>query len=378
MPKKGTDKGTRRKSASDKKGKSKNNDVTNLLADSFAASSKLWDESFSQVYKPWMESAERLTERAVELSKDATPEKYKEFYDEWMKAPRETVGKLLPQMNYDSPEEMLRKALDSAEEFSEVLQSLATELNDNAAKTSKILANSPDGSDLFRERDPQEYRENYEMWMKTYEKVFDELVSMPTKESTKELLESYGGASSVYLVYLTQIAKLWKDAFSKLQNPWADSTMKIYEKAHNISKGEAGPEAYKEFYDIWKSAYQESYGQFLEEDSMMPSKELIETFIERTDAYLSMYKAWISALEKMSVKVRGLSQNAADPEAVREFYGLWTKTYEKAFGEFFEHMPMMGPMDKMMEPIKNSAKMYADTLASMADTWTKLWPSERA
>jgi hypothetical protein len=377
MAKKSTGKGARRKNAPEKKGK-KNNDVANLLADSFTASSKLWEESFSQVYKPWMESAERLTERAVELSKDATPEKYKEFYDEWMKAPRETVGKLFPQMNYDSPKEMLSKALDSAKEFSEVFQSLIAELNDNAAKTNKILTDSSAGSDIFRERDPQEYRENYEMWMKTYEKVFDELISMPTKENTKELLESYGGASSVYLVYLTQIAKLWKDAFSKLQNPWVTSTMKIYDEALNISKGEAGPEVYKEFYNIWKSAYQETYGQFLEEDSMMPSKELIETFIQRTDAYLNMYKAWISALEKMSAKVRELSQNVADPEAVREFYGLWTKTYEKAFGEFFEHMPMMGPMDKMMEPIKNAAKMYADTLASMADTWTKLSPSGRA
>jgi hypothetical protein len=325
-----------------------------------------------------MDSAERITERAVELSKDATPEKYREFYDEWMGATRETLGKLFPQMNYDSSKEMLSKALDSAKEFSEVFQSLTVELNDNAAKTREILTNSPTGPDIFRERDLQRYRENYEMWMKTYEKVLDELISMPTKGNTKELLESYGGASSIYLVYLTQMAKLWKDAFSKLQNPWITSTMKIYDEALKISKGETGPEVYKEFYNTWKSAYQETYGQFLEEDSMMPSKDLIETFIQRTDAYLNMYKAWISALEKMSVKVRELSQNVADPEAVRELYSLWAKTYEKAFGEFFEHMPMIGPMDKMMEPIKNAAKMYADTMASMADTWTKLGPSGRA
>ena len=52
------------------------------------------------------------------------------------------------------------------------------------------------------------------------------------------------------------------------------------------------------------------------QQSMEPSREMFENFVESTNIYLSMYKSWIAALEKMSEKAQELSKQTSDPENV--------------------------------------------------------------
>ncbi len=137
-----------------------------------------------------------------------------------------------------------------------------------------------------------------------------------------------------------------------------------------ISQGDAGPEAYKEFYTLWMDTYQEIYGKHIH--SMEPSREMFEHFVQSTNIYVSMYKSWLTALEKMSEKAKEMSKQTSDPEAYKEFYNLWVKMYEKAFDSFFEDMPTVGgSMKDFMEPVKVMAKMYADTFTRMSKMWMK-------
>jgi hypothetical protein len=267
-----------------------NKDIFRAWADSYAAVSKMWEDSYINPYKPWFESTGEMFEKAVELSKEATPEKYKEYYN---------------------------------------------------------------------------------MWMKSYEKIFDEFLSMSSQESMKDIFENYIGIPNIYFRNFIQMSKLWKSSFVDLSLPWVDPMVKLSEKMADISRGDAGPEAYKEFYNLWMNTYQETYGMILNIQPLGPSKEMFENLLQSTNIYLNMYKSWLSVLEKMSEKMKDLSGRTADPEAYKEFYSLWIKTYEKAFEDFFENMPMIDSMKKMMEPIKSAAKIYTATFANMANMWIR-------
>jgi hypothetical protein len=141
--------------------------------------------------------------------------------------------------------------------------------------------------------------------------------------------------------------------------------LKLSEKMAEISRGDAGPEAYKEFYTLWVDTNKEIYGKYVK--SMEPTGEMFERFVKSSEIYLSMYKSWIVALEKMSEKAQEMSKQYSDPEGYKKFCNFWVMTYEKAFDSFFEDMPTVdGPMKEVMEPLKIMAKMYADTFTSMS------------
>ena len=351
-----------RKSEERKSESGQKKDIFKTWADSYSAVSKMWEDSYENLYKPWIESSSKMFEKSVELSKEATPEKYKEFYDEWMRTYKDTFGKFYPAVAPRSDRETLEKLIVSAEESNKIFKSWIEELEENSQKTLTLFEGAPD---------PEKYREYNSMWMKSYEKIFDDFLAMPTMESTKEIFEKYSGIPNIYMRNIAQMSKLWKDSYASLYGPWVDSMFRLSGKIAEISGGYAGPEAYKEFYSLWMSAYKETYGRMFNVQPEGFSKEMLENFLKSTEIYLALYKSWISALEKMSDKTRNLSMRTADPEAYKEFYNLWIKTYEKAFNDFFENMPAAGPMKKMMEPARNAAKIYVDTFIDMSNMWLK-------
>jgi hypothetical protein len=190
-------------------------------------------------------------------------------------------------------------------------------------------------------------------------------------ESTKEVFENYSGIPNIYMRNIAQMSKLWRDSYVNLYGPWVDSMIRLSGKMADISGGYATPEAYKEFYSLWMNTYKETIGKIVNVQPAGLSKEMLENFLKSTEIYLTLYKSWISALEKMSEKTRDLSMRTTDPEAYKEFYNLWIKTYEKAFDDFFENMPAVGPMKNMMEPAKKAAKIYVDMFINMSNMWLK-------
>ncbi len=330
-------------------------------ADSYTAVSKMWEDSYLKLYKPWIESTGEMLDKTSLLSKEATPQKYREFYDEWLKTYQNTFGKFYPIPTLKSNRETLEKFLSSAEESNKLYRSWIARLEENSRKTKEILQGKPD---------PAKYKEVYDMWMESYEKIFEELSSLPAKESTKEMFGNYMGISDVYSESFLQMSKLWKKSYTQLCEPLNESMLKLSEKMEEISRGDAGPEAYEEFYTLWVGTNKEIYGKYVK--SMEPTGEMFEHFVQSTNIYLSMYKSWITALEKMSEKAEELSKQTSEPEAYKEFYNLWVKMYEKAFDGFFEDMPTVGgPMKDIMEFVKVMAKMYAETFTKMSKMWMK-------
>ncbi len=337
-------------------------DISKTWADSYMAVSKMWEDSYLKLYKPWFESTEALFGKAFELSNNAAPEKYKEFYGEWLKTSQNSLGKFYQIPTLESNKEIFEKLLVSAEESNKIYRSWIVELEENSVATREVLQGEPD---------PAKYKEAYDMWIKSYGKMLDELLTLPLRQNMKEIFENITGAPDIYSETFEQISKLWKDSYAKLYVPYIDSMLKLSAKSAEISRGNASPEAYKEFYTLWMETYQKTYGRLFDIQSMRPSKEVLEYFMQSANLNQNLYKSWIATLEKLSQKARELSKETADPEANKEFYNLWVKTYEKAFDNFFENTPAVSPFKEILEPVKNAARIYADTFTGMSRIWGK-------
>ena len=333
-------------------------------ADSNAAFSKMWEDSYLKLYKPWITSTGEMFDKTANLSKEATPQKYKEFYDEWIKTYQDSFGKFYPIPTPKSNKETLEMLLSSAEKYNKLYSSWTQELEENSRQTKEILTDKPD---------PAKYKKCHDMWIKSYEKIFDALMELSCQESTKGIFGNHMEIPDIYSGSFLPMSKLFKKSYAQLCKPLNESMMTLSDKMAEISGGNAGPEAYKEFYDLWVDTYKETYGKYAR--SVEPNGEMFDNFVESTNIFLSMYKSWISALETMSEKAREMSIQNSDPQAFQEFNNLWLNMYEQAFDSFFEDMPTVGgPMKDVMEPVKIMAKMYTDTYIKMSKMWVKSDP----
>jgi len=96
--------------------------------------------------------------------------------------------------------------------------------------------------------------------------------------------------------------------------------------------------------------------------------------VQSANGNLNLHKSWIATLEKLSQKAKEISKQTADPDANKEFYYLWAKMYEKAFDNLFENIPIARSFEKFLEPVKNTARLYADTFTIISKMWLKSYP----
>lgn len=136
----------------------KKKDIFKTWEESYTAISKIWDDSI-KLYRPLLESTGELFEKSVEISKDATPEKYKEFYNQWVKTYQDSSGKFYQIPTLESNKETFKKLLVSAEESNEIYRSWIAELEENSRVTREALQGEPD---------PAKYKEVYDLWIKSY------------------------------------------------------------------------------------------------------------------------------------------------------------------------------------------------------------------
>ena len=335
-------------------------DAFRMWTESYSAMSKVWQESYANLYNPWIESTGKLFEKASELSGQTSPEKYREFYEELVKTQQNTLGKLYPMPKAMTDRETLEKLVTSAQESMKLMKSWSAEFEENSKKTQKMFSGNAG---------PQDYKKSYEMWIKSYEKTFDEFLEMMTSKNTKDAFEAYMGMPNIYLTNLAEAAKMWRGSYRDLFTPWVESTLELSEKFSELSKGNASPEKYREFYDQWMTTYRETFAKMFAADMTKPSKAMVEKMLRSMNHSKELYNSWLITLEKMTEKMKGLLTNATEPESYREFYGLWFDTYEKAFKDFFELMPVVEPMKILLDPLKKAAQVQADTYANATKTW---------
>jgi len=335
-------------------------DAFRMWTESYGAVSKVWQESYANLYNPWIESTGKLFDKASELSKETSPEKYREFYEELVKTQQNSLSKLYAMPKAMTDRKTLEKLVASAQESAKLMKSWSAEFEENSKRTQKMLLGA---------EGPENYKSSYEMWIKSYGKVFDEFIDMMTSKNTKDVFEAYMGMPNIYLTNLAEAARMWRASYMDLYTPWVESTFELSEKFSELSKGDVGPEKYKEFYDQWMNTYKDTFAKMFNADITKPSKEMVETMLRGMNNSTELYSSWLTALEKMTEKMKGLLTNATEVGSYREFYGLWFDTYEKAFRDFFELMPVVEPMKILLDPLKKAAKVQADTYANATKMW---------
>jgi len=332
---------------------------------------RMWGDSNLKLYKPWIDFVGEESLRMTDMSLNATPKEYKEFYDNWMKTYKNSFGKVYP-VPMSSPKEALEDIIKCADESNKVYMSWVAEFEENSKKTSEVLN---DGMD------PAKYRDCYESWLKTYEKVINDITDNPAIRYQKEIFSNYTGIPDFGSESFSKMAKQMQELYVKLYIPSQDSMVKISQDIAKVSKGEANPETYKEFYDLWMNTYKETFSRMFDLRTMKPSKEILDGLKESTDININLFKSWTAVLEKMSEKMQDQSKLLNNPEAFKEFYDLWIKIYEKSSEDIFEGVPLASPLKEMMEPVKSACKIYANTSIKMSRMWmdsfTRMAPPQK-
>lgn len=343
-----------------------NENIFNTWIESYTAISRMWEESYLKLYKPWLESTGELFEKAIDAASSNSSEKYKEFYETWAKTFQGKVD-LRQVPTAETNKEILEKFLVGAEKSTDIYKNWITELEENSKLTREALKG---------ETDPAKYKEVYDLWIKSYAKIFDELLTLPFRDNIREMFEKYTGIPDIYSDTFIKISKLWNDSYTKLYGTWMDSVLELSKKSEEISKGKGGPEAYKEFYVAWTNVYQKTYGKLLNVQSIQGSKKgelkaTFEAFAQSTQVYTDLYKSWMTTLEKLSIKSKELARQPKNQDVYKETCNMWIKLYQKAFDSFFDNMPTVSPFKECFTPVKNVANIYMDNLKKMSDFWVQ-------
>jgi hypothetical protein len=119
--------------------------IFKACADSNASFSKLWEDSYLNLYKPWIGSMGEMFDKTANLSKEATPQKYKEFYDLCVSTYKETYGNFVKSMEpkgemFENFEQsttiylgMYKSWIAALENMSEKAKELSTQTSDPQA-----------------------------------------------------------------------------------------------------------------------------------------------------------------------------------------------------------------------------------------------------
>ena len=320
---------------------------------------KLWSDSNLKLYKPLIEFVGDNSLKMTDMSMNASPTEYKKFYDDWMKTYKSTYGSIIP-AEVSSPRDALAGFVKCADESNKVYMSWIEEFGENSKNTAQVLNNG---------HDPAKYQDCFNSWIKTYEKVIDDINEHPAIKYQRDVFGSYTGMPDFYSESMAKMAKQVKEVYTKLYVPSEDSINKFSDGLAKLSKGEMNPETYKEFYEMWLDTYQEAFSKIFDPQTMKPSKEVLDALKESMDVSINLFKSWTEALEKMSAKMEDQSKLINDPEAFKEFFNLWLKMYEKSSEDIFEGVPLVGPLKEMMEPVKSACQIYSNTSLNMSKMW---------
>jgi hypothetical protein len=186
-----------------------NNDAYKLWLDVYSGISMMWDDSHSKLIKLWIEFIGDMVDKTKELSLNVTPKNYKEFYDKWMKTYENSFGKVYP-VSIPTPRETLESFIKILDESSKLYRSWIEESEKNVRKTSELLKN---GADLGK------FKECYDMWMKSSQKMSDDFLEHPAIKYQKEIYGKYTGRPDFYLETFLRKSKMWRDSYTQAVRP---------------------------------------------------------------------------------------------------------------------------------------------------------------
>lgn len=141
-----------------------------------------WARLYQENYHPALEGWRKVSENVMEmLNPNVAPAKSKEFYDSWTKAYEETLGKFLKIPTVGPSRQVLDKMMKSIDSFIRY-GAAAVDFSLALYKPSlqAIEEISPKVAETFKGKiTPEQYKEFYELLVKTFEEKFYALFKSP-------------------------------------------------------------------------------------------------------------------------------------------------------------------------------------------------------
>jgi hypothetical protein len=168
-------------------------DIFKTREESYTAISKMWEDSYLKLYMPWLGPKRELFEKVVELSKEATPQKYQEFFDIWLKVYNAATGRLVDMPAVSPTREKYERMMKG---FYTFINLYAAGMDCNSNFQSVFMeamrkVNEKTAADLEGEISPEKCKDLYRIWLETFSKTFKEFLKSGHFASDIGKLNSY-------------------------------------------------------------------------------------------------------------------------------------------------------------------------------------------
>lgn len=174
-------------------------DISKVWAENYTGFLKMWSDSHLKLYKPIIESMGELSEKASNISQESVPEKYKEFYNLWIKTHQDNYSRLVDEQSMKP----------SKETFDNFTQNVNIYLNMYRSWITALEKMSEKSKELSEITNPEAYKEFCDLWVKMYEKAFDTFFEdMPMVGPMKGTMEPVKVAAKTYADAYVKISRM--------------------------------------------------------------------------------------------------------------------------------------------------------------------------
>jgi class III poly(R)-hydroxyalkanoic acid synthase PhaE subunit len=154
--------------------------------------------------------------------------------------------------------------------------------------------------------------EFFDQWLKTYESTYGRLVEMPAmgpmRERSEKMVRSFSVSVNLYTA--------WMESLVNFQNVFMEAMRRMREKMTTEIEGEALPEMYRDFYQLWIETYSETFKEFLK------SGHFSSDMGRLTSYFVDFQKSNRDLVEENVLKPINLPTRTEIDEMNRELYSL--------------------------------------------------------
>ncbi|MCX7703013.1 MAG: hypothetical protein N2234_02775 [Planctomycetota bacterium] len=182
-----------------------------------------------------------------------------------------------------------------------------------------------------------------EQWRNTARDIFKGVIAQPLIHPFKGLLESLSPPAEAEM-----LRSIYSDAsgnLNKVIRLWLETLERALESVGSTLSGrDIG--RWKEVYEGWKKAYEETVGKLLKTPQVGPVRVPTEIFLHTMDSairylaamndfYLMLQARWLEAMEEVAEQMPQIYEQGKGAETFRKFYELVIQTAERHYNEMF-------------------------------------------
>jgi|GEM_PF-2663238 class III poly(R)-hydroxyalkanoic acid synthase PhaE subunit len=216
-----------------------------------------------------------------------------------------------------------------------------------------------------------------EHWRKTSQDIFKQVLAQPLVSPIKTILEAFITPEQINLLR-TPFSDT-SSAVSKVTRLWLESFERALESIGSTLGGrDLG--RWKEVYEGWKKAYDETVGKPLHIPQVGPARVPTELFLHAVDSgfrflaamndfYLMLQSRWLEAMEVVAEQMPRIYEQEKGAQTFRKFYELVISTAEKHYNEMFRSASFKEMLalvlDTMLDFTKNRRELLDWILSNL-------------